>query len=982
MKLRFDPSLQYQRDAINAVVNVFNGQPFVQTGAMAFQSLPTGGLFQTELGMGNRLTLSEEEILKNVHSVQEANDIEKVTRLQGFEFSIEMETGTGKTYVYLRTIFELNKTYGFKKFIIVVPSVAIREGVLKSIDIMKDHFQALYEKAPFDYFVYDSKRLGKVRQFATSNQIQIMIINIQSFQKDVADKDLSVMTDDDLKKLNVINRESEGMSGRRPIEFVQTTNPIVIIDEPQSVDNTKKASHAIRNLSPLLTLRYSATHRNPYNLIYRLDPIKAYDLRLVKRVEVASTRSDDSFNDAYVKLLNTNNKNGIKAQVEMHKESVSSLKTVKLWVKQDDDLYVKSGKHEAYRDGYIVRNIDCTPGSEYIEFNQGHILELGQEIGGMGDDIYRAQIYETTEQHLKKERALKGKGIKVLSLFFIDRVANYRVYNKDGTTSLGKIGQLFEEAYQELTAKPIYRGIVPFEVSEVHEGYFSQDKNGHAKDTRGNSAADEDTYNLIMRDKERLLDPNVALRFIFSHSALREGWDNPNVFQICTLRETRSRDKKRQEIGRGLRLPINEKGERVHDNTVNRLTVVANESFEDFARTLQTEIEDDFGIRFGKIEKVAFAKLVQIAADGLETELGQNESARIWTELVTGGYLSDTGDILDKFDPHNPHFELKISEEFSDLKAKIIDIFNRKIFKNRIVSTRERRVLRFRKKVQLSAEFQELWEQIKHRTRYRITFDTAELIVKALARIKQIEPIKPPRVTTVVVKVDISEAGVSADKQIATRVHDVEPANVLPDILAFLQKETELTRHTLAEILKQSGRLGEFQINPQAFMAAFAKEISRVLYELTLEGIKYEKVTGTYWEQSRIKQDAEQGLVRYLSNLYVVQNRDKSLFDAVEYESEVEKQFARELDNNENVKLFVKLPSWFRIDTPIGAYNPDWALVTEREEKLYFVCETKGTLDSEERRTKENQKIACGHKHFDALGVNYNVVTSLSDVSM
>ena len=897
-------------------------------------------------------------------------------------FSIEMETGTGKTYVYLRMIFELNKTYGFRKFIIVVPSVAIREGVLKSIDMMKEHLQTLYGNMPFDHFVYDSRHLGKVRQYATSNQIQIMVINIRSFQKDVADKELSEMTEAELKKLNVINRENDRMSGRRPIEFVQAASPIVIIDEPQSVDNTEKSRRAIRKLNPLLTLRYSATHKNPYNLLHKLDPIKAYDLRLVKRVVVASVPSDDSFNDAYVKLLDTDNTNGIKARVEIHKEGPSGPKPAKLWVRQGDDLYVKSGKRDIYRDGYIVQNMDCTPSLEYIEFNQGRFLELGQEIGGLGDDLMRAQVYETIEQHLKKERAVKGKGIKVLSLFFIDRVANYRVYNEDGPTSLGKIGRWFEEAYRELTAKPIYKGLTLFDVTEVHNGYFSQDKGGHAKDTRGNSAADEDTYNLIMRDKERLLDPNVALRFIFSHSALREGWDNPNVFQICTLNETRPTEKKQQEIGRGLRLPVNGSGERVHDETVNQLTVIANESFEDFARTLQTEFEEDFGIRFGKVGRIAFAGIVRVPDDGAEIKIGQDESVRIWTDLVGEGYLNEAGDILDKFDPAHPHFELKISDEFADPKAEIIDEINRKVFKNRIVNAREQRQLRFRKEVQLSPEFQELWERIKHRTRYRVTFDTAELIDRALSRVRRIETIRSPRVATTLVEVDISEAGVWADRQIATRVRDVDAVRVLPDILAFLQKETKLTRLTLAEILKRSGRLAEFKVNPQAFMVAVAKEISRALHDLMLEGIKYKKIAGTYWEKSRIEREPEDGIIRYLSNLYEVQNRDKYLFDAVEWESEVEKQFARDLDSNENVKLFVKLPGWFRIDTPIGPYNPDWAFVTEREQMLYFVRETKSTLDSGERRTKENEKIACGRKHFGALGVDYYVVTSLSEVSL
>jgi len=982
MKLKFDPSLEYQQDAVDAAVRAFEGQPFVQTGAMAFQSLQIGGLFQTELGMGNRLILPEEDILKNVHAIQEANDIEKVAALQGRDFSIEMETGTGKTYVYLRTIFELNKLYGFKKFIIVVPSVAIREGVLKSIDVTREHFQTLYEKTPFDYFVYDSRRLGKVRQFATSNQIQIMVINIQSFQKDVADKDLSEMTDDELKKLNVINRENDRMSGRRPIEFIQAANPIVIIDEPQSVDNTEKSRRAIRNLNPLFTLRYSATHRNPYNLLYKLDPIRAYDLRLVKRIEVASICEENSFNDGYIKLLRTDNTNGIKAQVEIHKEGPAGPKASKVWVKQGDDLFIKSGEREIYRGGYIVQNIDCTPGSEYVEFNQGQFLELGQAIGGLGDDVMRAQIYETVEQHLKKERALHGKGIKVLSLFFIDRVANYRIYHDDGTTSLGKIGLWFEEALMELTAKPIYKGVLPYEVGELHNGYFSQDKDGHAKDTRGNSAADEDTYNLIMLDKERLLDPAVPLRFIFSHSALREGWDNPNVFQICTLNETQSAEKKRQEIGRGLRLPVNCDGERVHDETVNRLTVIANESYEEFARTLQTEFEDDFGIQFGKVERIAFAKLVRTDPDGREAELGQEHSAQLWSQLVANGYLGAEGEILSTFDPKNPHFDLKVTDEFADLKPDIIDEINRKLFKNRIVNARERRELKFRKEVHLSDDVKELWERIKHRTRYRVQFDTANLIERTLVRIKTIEPIKAPRVSTTVVAVDISDAGVAADRQIAARVQDVGPVGVLPDILSFLQKETELTRRTLAEILKRSGRLGEFLINPQAFMAVIAKEISRALHDLMLDGIRYDKVAGHFWEMSRIEQEAEKGIVRYLSNLYVVQSREKSLFDAIEYESEVERKFAFDLDSNENVKLFVKLPNWFKIDTPIGPYNPDWAFVTEREEKLYFVRETKSTVDSEERWTKENQKITCGRKHFGALGVDFDVVTALSEVTM
>jgi type III restriction enzyme len=968
MKLKFDPSLDYQQDAIRAIVGVLEGQPIVES---SFEISSTGegtGMQFNELGVGNRVTLGDAEILANLQKIQEVNDIGKSAELQGREFSVEMETGTGKTYVYLRSIFELNKNYGLKKFIIVVPSVAIREGVLKSIEIMRDHFRTLYNNVPFDSFVYDSSRLGKVRQFASSNQIQIMIINIQSFQKDVPDKDTAEMTDEELKKLNIINRENDKMSGRKPIEFIQAANPIVIIDEPQSVDNTPKAKRAIANLNPLICLRYSATHKNPYNLVYKLDPIKAYDLRLVKRIEIASVRSEDSFNDAYIKLLKCDNKNGIKAYVEIHKESPSGPKPSKMWVKQGDDLYERSGNRETYREGFIVQNIDCTPGAEYVEFNQGRFLELGQEAGGVGEDLMKAQVWETVEQHLKKERALKGKGIKVLSLFFIDKVANYRLYNEDGTTSLGKIGKWFEEAYKEFTAKPIYKGLIPFEAAQVHNGYFSQDRQGQAKDTTGKTKDDEDTYG--------------PLRFIFSHTALKEGWDNPNVFQICTLREVGSEMERRQQIGRGLRLPVNEHGERVHDENINRLTVIANEAYEDFARALQKEFEEECGITFGKIDKIAFAKLVRKAEDGSEEAIGQDESAKIWKELKTNGYINDAGEILDTFDPKNMHFQLKISDEYAEMKAAVIDEMQKYVFKNRVVNARERRTLKFRKEVHLSEDFQALWDKIKQRTRYRVAFDTDELIDRAVQRIKAQEPIRATRIAMTRVDIDITEAGIEADRKLEEKSRNVEPIKVLPDILAYLQKETELTRHTLVEILKKTNRLSEFQVNPQAFMAMVEKQINAALHDLMLEGIQYEKVSNHYWEMSRIEKEAEDGIVRYLNNLYEVQNGNKCLFDAVEYDSEVEKQFAKDLDNNEFVKFFAKLPSWFKIDTPIGPYNPDWAFVTERDEKLYFVRETKSTKDSEERRNKENQKIHCGKKHFETIGVDYGVVTSLAEVGV
>lgn len=983
MKIKFDPALDYQNDAIQAVTGVFDGQALVQSN-FEISATAGSGVLLTELGVGNQITLSDEELLANVQKIQTANNIEATNVLQGRDFSVEMETGTGKTYVYLRSIFELSKKYGFKKFIIVVPSVAIREGVLKSIEITRDHFLTLYDNEPFDYFVYDSKKLGRVRQFATSNQIQIMVINIQSFSKDIADKDLAEMTEQELKKLNIINRENDKMSGRKPIDFIQAVNPVVIIDEPQSVDNTPKAKRAIANLNPVTTLRYSATHRNFYNLLYKLDPVRAYDLRLVKRIEVASIRSDGRFNDAYVKLLKTDNKNGIKARVEIHKKRGGVVKTAKMWVKQGDDLFSKSGELESYSQGYIIQNIDCTPDAEYIEFNSGKFLDLGVEMGGLGDEIMKAQVYEIVEQHLKKERTLHTKGIKVLSLFFIDRVANYRIYNEDGTTGLGKIGKWFEEAYKALTAKNGYEDFAPkalgHDIARIHNGYFSRDKAGQWKDsTERGSKDDDDTYRLIMRHKERLLDPKEPLRFIFSHSALREGWDNPNVFQICSLNETAGIEKKRQEIGRGLRLPVNALGERVHDEGINRLTVVASESYEDFAKSLQNEFEEDFGIHFGRIEKTCFAKITR-DKDGEEKAIGQDESISIWNNLLESGYINEVGEIQNNFEPKNQHFELEIDGRHEDIKSAVIDEMQRYNFQNRVVNARDRKILQFNTDMQDNFDFKKLWDKIKHRTRYRVEFDTNELIEHAVERIKNLDEIEPVHIAMTRVNVDISAAGVSADSKLEERRRETESSTVLPDLLAYLQKETELTRHTLVEILKKSERLEEFKKNPQQFMAAIAREISRALHGLMLEGIKYEKIANHYWEMSRIKQDAEEGIVRYLNNLYEVKHQGKSLFDAIEFDSEVERKFAKDLDTNENVRLFVKFPGWFKIDTPIGPYNPDWAFVTERDKRLYFVSETKGTKDSEDRRLKENQKIICGKSHFKTIDVNYKVVTRLSEV--
>lgn len=604
MRLKFDSTQVYQIHAVSAIVDLFDGQPLAQgdftVEINASNKTEQKSIFQSELGIGNNIVINEEAIYKNLAAIQERNDLDPIRKedfiSNGMNFSIEMETGTGKTYVYLRTVFELNQKYGFKKFIIVVPSVAIREGTLKNLDITRDHFLALYNNVEFEYFVYDSKKPGKTAQFARSNQLQVMVINIDAFNKDV----------------NKFNQElDKTLSGFSPKEFVQATNPFVIIDEPQSVDNTPKAQEAIQALNPSCILRFSATHKNLYNLVYKLDPVRAYELRLVKQIVVASVVGANAQNDGYVKLLDVDNKKGIRARVRIQVQAKGGVTEKEFWITQNTDLFTLSNERPVYQNGFEVLDISAEPGNEYIDFTVDRLYK-GQERGGIKEDLMDIQIRNTIKKHLDKELQLKGQGIKVLSLFFIDRVANYRSYDENGSAIRGKFAMAFEEHYTELSKLPQYKELATHPVEQIHNGYFSQDRKGIVKDTSGNTQADDDTYSLIMKDKEKLLSLEEPLKFIFSHSALREGWDNPNVFQICTLNETRSVSKKRQEIGRGLRLPVNQNGERVFDDNINKLTVVANESYDKFAKKLQTEYEDDCGVTFGKVPKLAFKGISQL----------------------------------------------------------------------------------------------------------------------------------------------------------------------------------------------------------------------------------------------------------------------------------------------------------------------------------------------------------------------------------
>lgn len=869
MKLHFDSNQDYQIKAIQSVIDLFEGQPMNKDDFEFSISDNSSSLLLNENGFGNNLVISERQILENLKSLQNRNDLTpdpspegEKRLLHGRNFSIEMETGTGKTYVYLRTIYELNKNYGFKKFVIVVPSIAIREGVLKNLEITNEHFQNIYDKVPVSFDVYDSRKVSSLRSFATGNNIQILVLNIDSFAKDE----------------NVINKLNDKLTGKKPIEFIQSSHPIVIVDEPQNME-TEIRKKAIANLNPLCTLRYSATHTNLYNLIYRLDPVKAYDLGLVKQIEVDSVYTMYGNNQAFINIESIkSSKSKVTARIKIDCNTEKEVKKKSFSVKPGDDLYVLSDNREIYKDGFILNNIDAS--NKSIEFSNGIILEEGKSQGEFTDEIMKYQIKKTIEEHLKKERIYKPHGIKVLSLFFIDRVANYRFYDDGGNELKGKFSEWFEELYEQEISKPAYKGLLPFKLEDIHNGYFAQDKKGHIKDTSGETKDDDDTYQLIMKDKEKLLDSNVPLRFIFSHSALREGWDNPNVFQICTLNETKSEIKKRQEIGRGLRLAVNQNGERSFDKNINKLTVIANESYEDFAKQLQKEIQDECGVNFkGKIKN---------AADKVKVTLKKN--------------------------------------------------------------------------YQFDEKFVDLWNKIKYKTIYKVNFDSEKLIKDSSSKIKELPEIRRPLLVSEKVKLDITEAGVTTTTTgTSLPIEIIESNKNIPDIIGYIQNKTELTRTTILRILKESNRINDILINPQLFLDMAVNEIKKVMNKLMINGIKYEKVAGRLYEMTLFEGEE---IDSYKHNLQKVKNQNKTLYNYIEFDSNVEKQFAEDCENNENIEFYMKLPVWFKIDTPVGKYNPDWALIFKDEKKLYFVAETKGDTDEDELRVSESMKIKYGEKHF------------------
>lgn len=882
MKLTFESNLNYQQDAIKSITDLFEGQP-LEDSILEF-NLKEEGTLNLINGVSNNLILSEEQIFANLQGIQANNEIKVSEKLDGMHFSVEMETGTGKTYVYLRSIYELNKLYGFKKFVIVVPSVAIREGVLKNLEITHEHFQTLYDNVPVNFQVYDSTKVSTLRGFATTNNIEVLVINIDSFAKDE----------------NIINKPNDKLNGQKPVEFIQATHPIVIVDEPQNMETEKRIA-AIDNLKALCTLRYSATHRNQYNLTYNLNPVKAYDLGLVKQIEVDSIIEENAYNDAFVLVESiTATKTKVTAKISINSNENGGVKKKTLTVKVGDDLYKLSNEREIYADGYIIEEIDAV--NQCISISNGNLLYKGDSQGGLTDEVMKFQIRKTIEEHLKKEKRLNKLGIKVLSLFFIDKVANYRSYDAAGIAVKGKFAEWFEEIYQEYISKPAFKELDKFPVEETHNGYFSADKKGAFKDTSGETKADDDTYSLIMRDKEKLLGLDNSLRFIFSHSALREGWDNPNVFQICTLNETKSDIKKRQEIGRGLRLAVDQTGKRTYDQNINRLTVIANEAYDDFAKALQKEIEDDCGVAF-------------------------------------------TG---------------------------------------RIKNHRDRTAIKYRKGFEADPKFLDIWEKLKKKTTYRVDYKTDELITLAVKAIKDLPEIKAPSLRSTKIGITMTDEGVGTN-YVGEKVESYGSyAWKIPDVLGYIQSKTELTRSTIEEILSKSGRIEDILINPQLFLDLATQAIKRTLYDLMINGIKYQKIGGSEYEMALFE---AQELEVYLNDFsFKVSDSSKTIYEEfVPLDSGVESKFAQDCETSEQIKFYFKLPNWFKIPTPIGNYNPDWALVFEDDKKIYFVAETKDTgtpqVDLSKLSGDEQMKIKCGKAHFNEFDdLEYKVVNKVGQL--
>ncbi len=987
MKLHFEPNLDYQVQAIEAVCDLFRGQEICRTEFTVTRDPADPqirmGFAESDLGIGNRLRLLDDEMLKNLGNIQLKNGLPPSGSLASGDFTVEMETGTGKTYVYLRTIFELNRRYGFNKFVIVVPSVAIKEGVYHSIEIAEEHFKGLYAGVPFDYFLYDSGKLGQVRNFATSPQIQIMVVTVGAINK---------------KDINNLYKDSEKTGGEKPIDLIKATRPIVIVDEPQSVDGglSGAGKTALDAMNPLCTLRYSATHVDKHHMVYRLDAVDAYEKRLVKQIEVASATVEDAYNKPYVRLVKVENKRGrISARVDLDMQTASGVKRQEVTV-QDGDNLEQTTRRAIYGDCRIGE-IRVEKGNEYLELRVPggeQFLKPGQTWGDVDAlAVQREMIRRTIREHLDKEKRLRPQEIKVLSLFFIDAVNKYRKYDADGNAVKGDYARIFEEEYRRAAKLPEYNTLfkevdLTRAAEEVHNGYFSIDKKGGWTDTEENNQGNRDNaeraYNLIMKEKEELLSFETPLKFIFSHSALREGWDNPNVFQICALRDIQTERERRQTIGRGLRLCVNQNGDRLRGFEVNTLTVVATESYEQFAENLQKEIEADTGIRFGIVEAHQFAAVSVTGPDGQPAPLGFEQSKALWEHLKAEGHIDARGKVQESLKQALKDETLTVPGQFKAQLGQITEILRKLSGRLEIKNADERRQVRPRQAVLQSAEFKALWDRIKHKTTYRVQFDNEKLVESCINAFQDAPPIPKTRLQWRKAEIAIGKAGVEATEREGAQTVVLDETDIeLPDLLTDLQDRTQLTRRSIQRILVGSDRLEDFKRNPQQFIELAAEAINRCKRLAVVDGIKYQRLGDEHYYAQELFEKEE--LTGYLKNMLA--ETTKSVYEQLVYDSGTEATFADQLEKNDAVKVYAKLPGWFTVFTPLGPYNPDWAVLVEKDgdERLYFVVETKGSLFTDDLRDKESAKIECGKAHFKALAVGespakYVVARNIDDL--
>lgn len=1012
---------QFQTDAARAVTDVFHGQrnqSMVEfTHDMGHVS--DGTLFDV-VGFRNQpVTVSAGQLLENIRAIQMPAQLRPSETIDtnDLRLTIEMETGTGKTYTYTKTMYELNKLYGWSKFIIVVPSIAIREGVCRSFEIMSEHFAAEYGKR-IQSFIYDSKQLTKIDQFACDSNMHVMIINTQAFNKDFKEVD----ENGNKIKGNKIFDKIDSFRSRAPIEVIAATNPILIIDEPQSVlgaDKKNKTRQGLKKFHPLFTLLYSATHRadDIVNMIYRLDAMDAYNKKLVKKISVKGieqkgTTATNSY--VYLESIELSKGNPL-ARLGFDKRMASSIKPVVQLVSDGFDIYQQSGQLEEYAHGYRIESIDGF--NRTVRLLNGLVLREGEMVGKV-NDIYmrRHQIRETILSHIEKERKLFKMGIKCLSLFFIDHVDNYRIYEAGGVTRSGTYAEIFEEEYANIvgqlqlsiTDDPEYvTYLQKFTAPEVHNGYFSRDKKGHyvqpsATEIKNESSNDVSAYDLIMKDKERLLSFSEPTRFIFSHSALKEGWDNPNVFQICTLKDSDNQTKKRQEVGRGMRLCVNDQGERQDENVlhgrvfeVNELTVIASESYNSFASKLQTEIADAVGDRPVKVNPQLFLDLLVTNAAGEQKKIGEDDAQELTFTLRMKGYIDKQGQLTKQYHDDKQQGVLDFGEEYNNYKQDIVNrldaVFNPDAV--RPEDARRTREAKFDSKRFERKEFQALWGKINRKTYYTVDFKTDDLIDYAVIKLDnhlQVTNINIQVVSGTLESIkskDQLTAGTAMKQTKAetTSIREWVSEKVKYDLIGKLVEDTGLTRKAVVAILQKVSpkTFAKFKANPEEFIIKAGNLINECKAIAVIEHVAYHKLDKKF--------DADIFSASALKGRLGVNamESEKSLYDLVVVDSKgIEMDFAKKLESQNEVAVYTKLPGGFYINTPAGHYNPDWAIVFREGsdiKHIYFVAETKGYDKDKllDYREAENVKIECARRHFATISdstVTYDVVKSYNEL--